>query len=293
MSHELAHVKLLGGNYINANSPDMEPLTDLASIYFGFGVFVANSCQTKDINWISRRGYLPNQLISYSNALICYITDSSAEKYLEYLNFNTSDLFKQDYNFLENTEDTTLTEDKINESNKTYVIGKQISEGLEKRDFNLVLEASEKLLESNPKDINAYNYIGYIFLLQKQYDKAIDHFTKAIDIEPYWEYPYNNRGYCKLQLGDIENAYYDLQSSYEMNPQNSFAWRNLGAYYLKVGDLKEALRYFEEAEKIDSTTELINFYFGHTYKQMGDAEKASHYFEKSKVLNEFNDSIME
>lgn len=293
MSHELAHVKLLGGNYVHRNAPDMEPLTDLASMFFGFGIFVANSCQTKDINWISQRGYLPKQLISYINSLICHITDYSHEECLKYLNFNTSDLFKQDCKFLQSTGDTTLTKDKIYQSNSIFKIGKQILEGFEKRDFNSILEASEKLLETNSKDINAYNYIGYVFLLKKEYDKAIDYFTKAIDIDPYWDYPYNNRGYCKLQLGDIENAYFDIHSSYEMNPENSFAWRNLGAYYLKLGDSKEALRYFEEAEKIDPKTELINFYFGHAYEQMGNAEKAKYYFEKSKSIDEYNDSMIE
>lgn len=293
ISHELAHVKLLGGNYINRNDADMEPLTDLASIYFGFGVFVANSCQTKDIYWISRSGYLPNQLISYANALICYITETNPDKYLEYLNFNTSDLFKQDCEFLQNTNDTLLTKDKIAESEIAHKREKQISDGFAKRNFSDVISASQKILESDPKNIGAYNNIGYALLQQKNYQKAIDSFTNAIELEPYWDYPYNNRGYCKLQLGDLENAYYDIHSSFEMNPDNSFAWRNLGAYFLITGELEKALTHFEEAQKIDPKTELINFYFGHTYKKMGDMEKANIYFEKSKVEDEYNDTVME
>jgi len=129
ISHELAHVKLLGENYINRNDADMEPLTDLASIYFGFGAFVANSVQTEDIYWISRSGYLPNQLISYANALICYITEHDSNNYNAVLNGNTNDLFKKDFEFLINTNDTSLTKDKVSESELAFKIGKQITDG--------------------------------------------------------------------------------------------------------------------------------------------------------------------
>ena len=84
LTHELAHVKLLGGNYVNRNDPDMEPLTDLACIFFGFGIFVANSCETKDFYWMGRSGYLPNETISYGNALICYMTQNEPDTYLKH-----------------------------------------------------------------------------------------------------------------------------------------------------------------------------------------------------------------
>lgn len=282
IAHELAHVKLLGGNYINRNDADMEPLTDLASIFFGFGVFVANSVQTKDIYWISRSGYLPNQLISYANALICYITEYDENKYNSVLNGNTNDLFKQDIEFLKNTNDTTLTKDKVLECEFTFKIGKQINEGFEKENYEEVIEGCKKLLETNPKYIAAFNNIGYALLKQKKYQEAIDQFTKAIDIDPYWDYPYSNRGYCKLQLGDIDNAYADLFHSFEMNPDNPYSWRNLGAYYLTINEFDKALKHFEEAEKIDPKTELINYYLSQTHLKLGNEDLANQYIVKSK-----------
>lgn len=293
IAHELAHVKLLGGNYINRNDDDIEPLTDLASIFFGFGVFVANSVQTKDIYWISRSGYLPNQLISYANALICYITEHDVKNYNSVLNGNTIDLFKKDFEFLSNTHDTSLTKDKVLECELTFKIGSQIADGFEGRNFDEVIIASKRYLEKNPKNTSAFNNIGYALLQQKKYEEAIDQFTRAIDIDPYWDYPYNNRGYCKLQLGDVENAFLDLHHSFEMNPENSFSWRNLGAYYLKTNEFKKALEHFEEAEKIDPRTEMINFYLGQAHLKLGDAESAKKYFDKSKVQNEHNDSTVE
>ncbi len=293
LAHELAHVKLLGGGYLNVKAPDMEPMTDLTTMYFGFGAFTANSLQTKDINWISRSGYLPPQVVSYVNAAICHITKHDTSKYIAVLNTNTRDLFKQDIEYLQNTGHTLLNQDQIAKTDLLHQLRAKINMGFEHKRYDDVVSASHQLLEINPKDVAAFNNIGYTFLEQKKYSEAIVEFTKAIEIDPYWEYPYNNRGYCKLQLGDIEDAGFDLFHTFEMNPDNPLAWRNLGAYYLVLNDLDKALEYFEGALNRLPGTELINFYLGHVHRRLGNAELAEEYFDKSQKLNEHNYSTIE
>jgi len=293
IAHELAHVKLLGGNYIKQGDPDMEPLTDLASIFFGFGLFVANTCQIQDAYWIGRSGYLPNELISYSNALICYITEHDIEKYLPLLNPNTKALFKQDYEFLINTGDTLLTKDKVKSCEIAFETDRQIAEGFEIKNFDLVIGGCKKILQVNPQNSAAYNNLGYALLSQKKYEEAVEVFTKAIDIDPYWDYPYNNRGYCKLQIGSLDDALADIHSAFEMNPANSYAWRNMGAYYLAIGDYEKALQHLKEADKIDPKTELINLYLGHTYLNLGNSDKAQIHLNRFKEIGEYNYSKIE
>jgi len=43
IAHELAHEVLLGGGHLQDNNEDLERLTDLATVYFGLGIFSANS----------------------------------------------------------------------------------------------------------------------------------------------------------------------------------------------------------------------------------------------------------
>jgi tetratricopeptide (TPR) repeat protein len=293
MAHELAHVKLLVGNIIRSNDPDMEPMTDLACIYFGFWLFVANTCETRDSTWIGRSGYLPNEVISYANALLCYVSGKPAQNFVQYLNVNTRSLFLHDYNFLISTNDTALSTDKLQECNRLYKIFRQMDDGFKEQSFNKVIEASKQLLEIRPDDNAAYNNWGYALLLQKNYKAAIEVFTRAIDANPHFDYPYNNRGYCKLQLDDVENALADIHTAFEMNPHNAYAWRNIGAYYLKTNDFGQALRHFEEAEKIDPETALINFYLAKAHLHIGNQEKAKRYLDRSKTLDEHNDSMIE
>jgi tetratricopeptide (TPR) repeat protein len=293
MSHELAHVKLLGGKYINQDSPDMEPLTDLATIFKGFGIFMANSCETRDEYYIGRSGYLPNEVIAYANALLCHISNKNPSDYASFLNTNTRSLFLQDFEYLKQTGDTTLTFEKIAEANELFLLYEDTDHGFKNRDFDKVIESSKALLQINPKNIAALNNWGYGLLLQKKYSEAIEKFNLAIQINRHFDYAVNNRGYCKLQLGDLDNALPDLNSSYQMNPTNSFSLRNLGAYYLQKKELDRALGYFEKSFQADPKTEMIHFYLSHTHSQLGNMEKAKEYYEKSKAMNECNDSRLD
>lgn len=77
MAHELGHVHLLGDCRISAAEPDHEPLTDLLTIFWGFGVFTANS-HLQERHWaapggsrweLSGLGYLDFRTIGYALAL--------------------------------------------------------------------------------------------------------------------------------------------------------------------------------------------------------------------------------
>ena len=297
LAHELAHMKLLGGNYMSAHQNDMELVTDLATIFRGFGIFVANCCEMRDINlyyWqMSRTGYLPNEVISYTNALLCFMSGQKPEDYKPYLNTNTRALFLKDYQFLQKTQDTLFTEAKVVESENIYLAYQTMDNGFKNQQFDEVIKAASQLLDFNKRDQGLINNIGYALLQQKKYEEAITEFNKAITIDPFWDYPFNNRGYCRLQLGDFEGAYTDIYSSLEMNPENPFSLRNMGVYYLVKENYSKALEYLEKSLKIYPQTELINFYLGKTHYKLGNQDKADFFLNRSKEMNEYNDSLME
>jgi len=73
MSHELAHVLLLGGGKISRDHERMEPLTDLMTVFSGFGIFTANAAfvhTSGTRGWqVSRKGYLSEKEFGYALAL--------------------------------------------------------------------------------------------------------------------------------------------------------------------------------------------------------------------------------
>lgn len=275
--HELLHVKLLGGGYFNHDEPDIEPLTDLAIVYFGFGLFFANASNIQTGDWKLNTGYLSKELISYANATVCYITGKNPKDISPLLNSNTHDAFIADVDYLAGTNDTYLKPEQIAYHNELYLLRKEIDEYTDAQNTAGAISALKQLLAKTPNDVVSLNNLGYNYLILKDFDTAISWFNKAIALDPFWDFPLNNRGYCYLQQGRFDDAFPDLFSSYQMNPENSYSLRNLGAYYLQAGNYTKALGYLEGAAKADPETELINLYLAHNHYHIGNVGEANHF----------------
>lgn len=291
LTHELAHAKLLGEEYIPMKAPHMEPLTDLTCIYFGFGILFANTCYINLGDKNGRFSYLPVPIVSYANALLCYITEYDSEKVIAHLNGNTRELFKQDYNYLITTNDTLLTKAHIQKSEEHFHDHSKINKAWKEKNFDLLIETANSLLGKGTDDDFLLNHIGYAFIEKKDYHAAIDAFTKAIEKSPHWDQPYNNRGYCHLLLGETDAAYPDMCKAWEINEDNSYNYRNLGIYHMLKNELPKALEFLEHAELLDPATWTINYYLGLAHQRSGNTEKAIEYFTISKERDEATDYI--
>ncbi|GAO42741.1 hypothetical protein FPE01S_01_17590 [Flavihumibacter petaseus NBRC 106054] len=109
LAHEIAHIKLLGENRIEEND---ELLTDLATIFFGLGVFSANAAfkayyDYKYYGW-SQAGYLTQMEWGYALALFAYIRGESQPFWANHLCDNVKADFIQGQNFIANNEEIIL-----------------------------------------------------------------------------------------------------------------------------------------------------------------------------------------
>jgi hypothetical protein len=103
LAHELGHVILLDGGHMQRDADDMEPMTDLVTVYLGLGVFTANASRRflkyqKDRleGWsMSRLGYLPETVFGY--ALACFAKERGEVQpaWAEELSTNLSAWFRQ------------------------------------------------------------------------------------------------------------------------------------------------------------------------------------------------------
>lgn len=106
LSHEIAHIKLLGENRLEQND---EPATDLATIFFGLGIFGANSAfqtsqDAKYYRW-STSGYLTQMEWGYGLALFAYLRNEANPDWSSHLCANVKGDFNQAQKFISNNED--------------------------------------------------------------------------------------------------------------------------------------------------------------------------------------------
>lgn len=114
--HELGHVLLMGGGKLTGREADNEQLTDLLTVYFGAGIFTANSAfefrQWQDPQmqgWeMNRLGYLTEAELAYSLACYAWLRAERSPKWSRYLASNILPYFKDALHFLNHTADITL-----------------------------------------------------------------------------------------------------------------------------------------------------------------------------------------
>jgi tetratricopeptide (TPR) repeat protein len=98
---------------------------------------------------------------------------------------------------------------------------------------------------------------GYQALLRRDYDKAIDHLTRAIDIGDLTRanqaLAYHYRGALYLKRERNDEAIRDLDRALELNPRLATAYsdrgiarRRKGEYELAIADYTEAIRLWPE-----------------------------------------------
>ncbi|WP_371496354.1 hypothetical protein OG871_10870 [Kitasatospora sp. NBC_00374] len=104
VAHELGHVRLLAGNRIDPDRTDGEPLTDLLTVFFGFGVFNANAAFTRVDRGgrVSRHrlGYLTQEAYGYALACYAHLRGEDRPGWAVHLDANPRGYLRQGLRFL-------------------------------------------------------------------------------------------------------------------------------------------------------------------------------------------------
>jgi hypothetical protein len=103
LAHELGHVRLLGDGKISREEPNMEPLTDLITVFLGMGIFSANSAENfKQYSsggrqgWsMQRLGYLPQPVFGYALAKFAELRGERKPAWTKHLVLNVREYCAQ------------------------------------------------------------------------------------------------------------------------------------------------------------------------------------------------------
>lgn len=109
VAHELGHVILLGEDRLDPDYEDHEYLTDLLTVFYGMGIFNANSALVFE-QWtnqqyqgwqISSSGYMTEEMYGYSLGLFAAIRGETKPEWSRYLNTNVKSYLKTSLKFIE------------------------------------------------------------------------------------------------------------------------------------------------------------------------------------------------
>jgi tetratricopeptide (TPR) repeat protein len=155
-------------------------------------------------------------------------------------------------------------------------------------DFKLAKKQLKKSIRKFPENYYNYSLMGYIYMQESEYDKAIEYFSKSIEIYPFDPLNYYNRGLVNMLIG-IDNfdwaqmAMGDVDFNEVIRLDSTFA----DVYFLKI-----MFGIFSE----DSNSVIRNFYLGLKYSYFSaNAQLAASVFEMEQyyLLDEmFNNPLL-
>lgn len=104
-----------------------------------------------------------------------------------------------------------------------------------------------KALQINPNYAEAHNNLGYTLTRQKNYQDAIYHYNEALRIKPTYAEAHNNLGTALLDQGNDKEAICHYNEALRSNPNYAGAYYNLGRIYLNQGKIEKAILLYRKA----------------------------------------------
>jgi tetratricopeptide (TPR) repeat protein len=107
-----------------------------------------------------------------------------------------------------------------------------------KGEYNRALQDYEQALQLNPSNANAYNNRGIIYRIKGEYGRAIADYDEAIWLRK-GDFPaaYYNRALAYADKGDYEQSLRDFDVVMRFDPKNALAMYARGLTLLKKGDI--------------------------------------------------------
>jgi tetratricopeptide (TPR) repeat protein len=152
-------------------------------------------------------------------------------------------------------------------------------------------EQLEAISRDNPRNPQAYYFLGNIAYQEKRFSDAADYFEKALALKPEFEPVYYRLADVRISLNKPQDALALLDKARARFKQNFLLEFLTGVAHARAKEYAEAIRHYTEAEVIaragepDSLTYVFYFQCGSAFERHGDYAEAEKYFRKCLELS--------
>ncbi|MDZ7319261.1 MAG: tetratricopeptide repeat protein, partial [candidate division KSB1 bacterium] len=124
-------------------------------------------------------------------------------------------------------------------------------EGSINRDLRQIIDASQKWLQQNPNDIDAYFNLGDIYFALQNYDQALGYYRSILKIDPKFKLAHNQIGYCHARMGQLDSAVVAMNRYQAIAPDEPNPFDSMGEIYLSYGQYQQAEQSLRQSLKIN------------------------------------------
>ena len=153
------------------------------------------------------------------------------------------------------------------------------------KEYEKAVADYNRALELNPKYVYAYNGRGNVYQTLGEYKKAVSDYDRALELDPEYVNAYNGRGNVYKALREYEKAVSDYDRALELDPEYVYAYNGRGNVYKALREYKKAVSDYDRALELDP--EYVNAYNGrgNAYQALGEYEKAVSDYDRALELD--------
>lgn len=157
-----------------------------------------------------------------------------------------------------------------------------------RREYEKAIDEYSKAIAIDSKMVQAYRGRGVTYYRKGQYEDAVLDFNRALAIDPKFADAYNNRGNVFFSKGQYDQAIVDYTKAIDRNPKIAMAYYNRAETHNRKNQYDEAIVDFGKAIEIDS--KLTDAYVGRgeSFRRKGDYNQSLNNFSKAIEMDNKN-----
>jgi tetratricopeptide (TPR) repeat protein len=148
-----------------------------------------------------------------------------------------------------------------------------------------VILASAAIFIVDRRGPEAVTRRGRALVNSKEYAQAIDHFNRAIEIDPTYAPAYHGRGVAYLALGERNRAIAEFSEAIRLDPNDARNFHDRGVAYSRADDYDRALADLSEAIRLNSAYARAYLARSWVYARKGDDNQAKADRQKAVELD--------
>jgi len=169
---------------------------------------------------------------------------------------------------------TTAAKDAEKPSNpEADRIFQQGYDALQNRDYTKAEESFRRLIEIDPKYLDAHGNLGIVYMMQNRVDTGIAELKKEEELHPKEVFPYRALASYFMYKHRSAEAKEQLQGLLTLDPTNHDAALNLAQLLQHEKKTAEAIAVLEKALQLSPDSSALQLRLGGTYLKNGQAEK--------------------
>jgi tetratricopeptide (TPR) repeat protein len=138
-----------------------------------------------------------------------------------------------------------------------------------------------KAVQINPRDERVRNNLGTVLIRLDKADEAMHHFNEALKIKPDHATAQNNLGVVQAIKENPGGAMYHFRAALRIDPNYDGAHANLADLLAEQGRYGDAVKHYQAALRINASNAQVHYRLGRLYKDRKNYDRALHHLMTS------------